>query len=178
MFLNWFFHRKTIQEVLRQVAGLLSLKNLKLSNYPSPTLTGDYFGFSITLEGSKKKMGFRFLATITLPNILNNRVFLTHEGRKTSFKPVASLKLVTTPNARFNQNFLLLAEEEEKARSVFQSYLCGKIVSLALNNWQLDVSNEEAHLELWQKNLNTNNLCEVLKILFECLNALLVSDGR
>lgn len=183
MIWNWLFHRKSVREILKQVAKLLPLKDFEFNRYTSPAVRGDYFGFRITLEGASKKglptkaKGFRFLATIDLPQAIEPRVFLSHEKRKTSFKPVANLKLVTANHARFNQNFLLLASNEKKAAHVFQPYLCGKVTALAANDWQLDVHDETAHFELWQPTLNAHHLCEVLKVVGEVLNALLVATA-
>lgn len=172
MFWTWLFHRRSILEVLNQAAKFLPLKNFQCRHLPVPTLVGDYFGFPITLEGSRKKEGYRFLATIELPHEMSWRLFLCHEKRKTSFKPVASLSLVTTPHARFNQTYLLLASDEAKAQAVFQTYLCGKFAALTNSNWQLDVHKNLAHLELLEPRLNHALLCDLIKVIVECLNTL------
>lgn len=177
MFWRYFFHRKSVLEILKQVADVLPLKNFKLHRLPVPTVVGDYFGFSITLEGARKGEGFRFLATIELPKILTWRLFICHEKRKTSFKPIANLKLVTTHLAKFNQNFLLLSSDEEKAKAVFQPYLCGKITALQAADCELDVYGKRAHLELVEQRLNYSVLCELLRVVAECLNVLLVKEG-
>lgn len=174
MFWKWFLHRRSILEVLKQVGRFLPLKNFQYRRLPVPTLVGDYFGFPLTLEGNRKKEGYRFLATIELPHPLAWRLFLCHEKRKTSFKPVASLKLVTTLHARFNQTYLLLASDEAKAQAIFQTYLCGKFATLTNSNWQLDVHKNLAHLELLEWRLNHTLLCDVLRVVTECLNSLLV----
>lgn len=177
--ISWFFwnpFRRSVIETLKEVEKRLPLKEVGFSRYPVPTITGNYFGFKIILEGGRRKKEFRFLATIELPQSLQQRVFLAHEKRKTPFKSVASLKLVSTPNARLNQTFLLLAGDEAKAKAVFQPYLCGRIVALENQDWQFDAHAETAHLELWQMRLNAFQLSEVLKVVAECLNALLTAE--
>lgn len=176
--IHWFWNpfRRSAVEILREIEKTLPLKEGKISRFPIPTLTGHYFGFKITLEGAPKK-GFHCLATMALPQNFRERLFLAHEARKTSLKPIASLKLVTVPHAAFNQNYLLLASRETFAQRVFQPYLCSKMTALPLGQeWQVDVHGETAHFELWQKRLNVSALCEVLKVIVECLNALLVSQ--
>lgn len=174
MFWNWLFHRRSILEVLKQVAKFLPLKDFRFYRLPVPTVVGDYFGFPLTLEGSRRGKGYRFLATLELPQTLSERFFLCHEQRKTSFKPIANLKLVSIPHARFNQKYLLLASDEAKAQAVFQEYLSSKFAAIASSDWQLDVHKNLAHLELLEVRLNHALLCEVLKVVAECLNVLLV----
>lgn len=177
--IRWFWNpfRRSAIEILREIEKTLPLKEGKISKYPIPTLAGAYFGFRIILEGAPKN-GFRCSATIALPQRFEERLFLAHEARKTSLKPIASLKLVSAPNAYFNQDYLLLASQEDFAQRVFQPYLCGKIVALPAGQvWQVDVHHDTAHFELWQKRLNVSALCEVLKVVIECLNALLVAEG-
>lgn len=164
--------RLSVAQILQNVAAVLPLKNPELKKYPSPTIVGEYFGFRMALEGGFKN---RFLATIELPKLFNGRIFIQSEERKTSLKPIAELKLVSTPVEKFNQHFLLLASDEKLGQAVFQPYLCEKILSLSETNWQLDVQGKEAHFEVWQPILSGSSLSELFKVVVECLNALLVA---
>ncbi|MBI4124799.1 MAG: hypothetical protein HY466_02570 [Deltaproteobacteria bacterium] len=177
MIWNWFLKRRSILELLRQVAAGLPLKEVRVHRLPSPTVAGEYFGFPLVLEGSRKKEGYRFLATVALPQKLSGRIFLMHERRKASFKPVASLKWVTTTHARFNQNYLLLASDEARGQAVFQNYLCGRITALPVFEWEMDIHGEAAHFEILEPRLNASQLCEVLKMGVEVLNAVLVAEA-
>lgn len=177
MIWNWFLKRRSILDLLGQTAKLLALKEVKIHRLPSPGLAGDYFGFPLVLEGSRRKEGCRFLAAVELPQKLAERYFLIHERRKASFKPVASLKWVTTTHARFNQNYLLMASDEAKGRAVFQNYLCGRVAALPVLEWQLDIHGETAHFEIVEPSLNASHLCEVLKTGVEILNAVLTAEA-
>lgn len=174
--------RRSVAETLIHFGEALSLAHRHFKQVPIPTLSGDYFGFRISIEGSHKKQqgkrsGFRFLATIELPKNFKGRVFVQSEQRKTSLKPIAELKLVSTSLEPFNQRFLLLADDERMGLAAFQPYLCEKILALTESNWQMDVHDRAAHLELWQEILNSASLAELFKVIFESLNALLVAGG-
>lgn len=177
MFWNWLLNRRSVLDALRQTAKLLPLKNVQWHRFPVPTVVGDYFGFPLLLEGARKKEGYRFLATIELPQKLTERHFLMHERRKASFKPIANLKWVTTTNARFNQNYLLLASDEAKGQAIFQNYLCGRIAALPVLDWQLDIHGERAHFEILEPRLNASLLGEILKTGVEVLNAVMVAEA-
>lgn len=178
MIQRWLFHRRSVLEVLVEIEKSLPLRNACRQKLPMPLVAGDYFGFQLTLEGGKRKEGYRFLGTIVLPKPVTHRVFLAHEKRKTSLKPVADLKLVSTPHALFNQNYLLLASDEAWGARLFQSYLCGKLAALPAGAvWQLDVHEEEAHLELSEQRLNAAHLCEVLRAVMEVLNVFICAGG-
>lgn len=183
----WYFrkikpHRLSVTETLSQFISLLPLQEARLQKYPMPTVTGNYFGFRISLEGNAKKQeanrkkGFRFLATVELPKALSARIFLQEEGRKTSFKPIADLKWVPTEIEGFQKKFLLLASDEVRARAVFQPYLCRKILSLSETHWQLDAQKSEAHFEVWQEVLNSASLSDLLRVVVEVLNYLVVTE--
>ncbi|MDO8526859.1 MAG: hypothetical protein Q7T03_04120 [Deltaproteobacteria bacterium] len=162
---------------------LLPLKDPVFKKYPVFTLSGNYFGFQLALEGGIKKerhgreKGFRFLATLGLPKKISGRIFIQHESRKTSLKPIAGLKLVSTSSVSFNEHFLLLASDEKMAKASFQPYLCEKISMLSECNWQLDIHGTEAHFEVWQAVSNAPALAELLKVVIEILNATLVASA-
>lgn len=141
-----------------------------------PTLVGHYFGFRLTLEGSVKKSQ-RFLATLELPKAVSLRLFLLQEELKTSFKPIAQLSLVTTGVKKFNEDYLLMADDLGKAKIIFQPYLCEKILSLGSQVWKLDVHGKEAHLEVHQAILQLSDLAHLINVIAELLNDLLLIEG-
>lgn len=177
MFWQWFFHRRSVLETLRQCARLLPLKEVKFQRLPVPTAAGSYLGFPLVLEGGKKKEGWRFLAVVELPRKLAGRYFLAHESRKTSLKPIASLQWITTTHARFNQNYLLLSDRVAAAQAVFQNYLCGKIAALPECVWQMDVHGESAHAEILLPRLNASVLSDLLRAVAEVLNAIRTAEA-
>lgn len=176
----WYFWRwrsnLTVAEILQAVADQLHLKEFSLRKYPVPLLQGIYFGYRFSLEGVVRKKGYRFRATIELPKLLRARIFLSHEQRKTSFKPIAQLNWIPTGIPKFDESFLLLSNDEKRAKNVFQSYLCEKILTLSETNWQMDVSGKEAYFELFKEFLNPTVLAELLTVVMECLNNLMVSE--
>lgn len=183
LFLVWYFWKRrplqlSVVETLQQVALLLALKETNLQKYPNPILTGNYFGFRIAVEGSPKKekqareRGFRFLTNFSLPKKIGERIFLLNEKRNTSFKPIAELGLVHSQVAEFDRKFLLLSSDVALAQSVFQPYLCEKILSLSESHWQLDVHEATAHFEVWQSALNAQTLSRLLETIAECLNSI------
>ncbi|MBI5299686.1 MAG: hypothetical protein HY877_05270 [Deltaproteobacteria bacterium] len=175
--------KRALLETLHHIAEYLPLKEAVFQKFPIPTAAGDYFGFQLIVEGGVKKEkrnkeeGFRFLTTIELPKRFKGRIFLQNERRKTSLKPIAGLKLVHTSVKKFDEQFLLLADDEELAGSVFQPYLCEKIISIPETHWQLDVHRKEAHFEVWQAFLNAKNIAELLRLVVETLNAALVRSS-
>lgn len=184
--LLYFWRRRpayfSVFEILQQVGRQLGLKEEMVRKYPVPAMRGIYFGFPLSMDGMAKKRrldgrrGYRFVATLSLPQQLQLRLFLTHEKRKTSLKPIANLKWVTTSVPQFNESFLLLANPVPRAAAVFQPYLCEKILSLSELDWQLDAHGTVAHFEVWQEVLNAAVLVELLKVVVECLNALILSE--
>lgn len=175
----WYFWKRhpihrSFLGILEETAALLKLQEAKIQKYPVPTLVGMFYGFRIALEGGSK----RYLATVTLTKPLNFRVFLQGEKLKTKFKPIADLKLVTTGHLAFDQQFLLLSDDEKKCRAVFGPYLCGKILSAAGRDWKMDVEKKEAHLEIWaSSSLSATALSEWLQLSFETLNDLVLSES-
>ncbi len=176
----FFWSRRTLAlsvgTVLKRTAELLSLKEVRFKKYPMPTVSGDYFGYRIALEGPSKKK-HRFLATLLLPKPCATRLFLQSEKRKTSLKPIADLKWITTGDPRFDSHFLLLAGEAPIAQAIFQAYLCGKILELSSKNWQIDIFKNEAHVELEQEILDAASLAETLKVIVEICNAAVVKSS-
>ncbi|MDP2600119.1 MAG: hypothetical protein Q8P84_05215 [Deltaproteobacteria bacterium] len=157
--------------ILAEVAQRLGLTDVVLKKYPSPVLKGKWSCYKISLERALRKKS-RFLAIIDLPQKIPFRIFIQSEKRKTSLKPIAELKLVTTGYNLFDAAFLLLAGEPAVAQAVFQPYLCGKILSQNLKDWQMDIHDREAHLDLRMESLEAKSIAELLKVLFEILNAL------
>lgn len=175
----WYFWKRhpihlSFLGILEETAALLKLQEVKVQKYPVPTLVGMFYGFRIALEGGSK----RYLATVTLHQPLGFRLFLQNEKQKTKFKPIADLKLVTTGHLPFDQQFLLLSDDEKKAKTVFGPYLCGKIMSASETDWKMDVEKKEAHLEIWaSSSLSATRLSEWLQLSFETLNDLVLSES-
>lgn len=175
----WYFWKRhplhlSFVEILEETAKILKLQEVKIQKYPAPTLVGHYYGFRIALEGGSK----RFLAAVTLPKPLGFRVFLQNEKQKTKFKPIADLKLVTTGFLPFDQQFLLLSDDEKKAKAVFGPYLCGKILSASETDWKMDVEKKEAHLEIRaSSSFSATALGEWLQVSLETLNDLVLSES-
>lgn len=175
----WKYHpiHLSVVEILQNVAHQLHIKDFALRKYPIPLLQGIYFGYRFSLEGGGRKKGYRFRARIELPKSLSFRIFLSHEQRKTSFKPISQLNWIPTGIQKFDDSFLLLSNDEKRAKNVFQSYLCEKILTVSETNWQMDVSGTEAHFEVWKEFLNPTVLAELISVVIECLNALTVSES-
>lgn len=175
--------RRSLLQALHHVAEFLPLQATRFQQIPRPVAAGDHYGFQITMEVGLKKekrngeRGFRFLAAIALPKRFEGRIFLQNERRKTSLKPLSGLKLAHTPVQKFNETFLLLASDPASAEAVFQLYLCEKILSVSETHWQVDIHGREAHFEMWQAFLNAKNIAELLRLVLECLNALLVRSA-
>lgn len=174
---RWNRAHLTLREILQQTGEILTLKNPSFHRYPTPMISGDYFGHHLTLEGRMKQGLIRFLVTITLPHSVFFRLFLLHEERKTSLKPIAGLKLVTTLSPEFNHRFLVLSDRPDLCGVLFREYLCEKLLSLREQNWQVDVSGNEAHIEIHPETLNSLTLASCLKGQFELLNNMMVAQG-
>lgn len=180
-FFTYFFWRwqrahETLRETLQQVVELLHLKNAKYQRYPTPMISGDYFGHHLTVDGSFNK-GHRFIVTVALPHRVSFRLFLLHEDRKTSLKPIAGLKLVTTPCEPFNHRFLVLSNRPDLCGAVFREYVCEKLLLLQEQNWQLDIFDCEAHIEIHQETPDARSLTSCLNAHFELLNNMLVANS-
>lgn len=183
----WFLRRRPLRQsvllMLHSVSQGMPLADAVFKKYPIPTVSGHYFGYRMALEGSIKKdrphkeRGFRFLATVELPKPLEGRIFLQHESRKTSLKPIAGLKLVKTGVARFDEHFLLLSGSERLARAAFQPYLCEKMMALPILSWQVDAHGKEAHFEIWQAMSDAQTLPVFFRTAVEMLNSLVVAGG-
>lgn len=174
---RWNRAHLTLRAILQQSGERLHLKNPRFHRYPTPMISGDYFGHHLAVEGRMRQGLIRFLVTITLPHPLFFRLFLLHEERKTSLKPIAGLKLVTTLSPEFNHRFLVLSDRPDLCGVLFREYLCEKLLGLREQNWQLDVSGSEAHIEIHQETLDARTLTSCLKGQFELLNNMLVAQG-
>ena len=73
-----------------------------------------------------------------------------------------------------DHRFLILSDRPDLSHAIFQEYLCLKLLSLKDQNWQLDVHDREAHIEIHQEILNAHTLASCLKGLFELLNNVMV----
>ena len=70
-----------------------------------------------------------------------------------------------------------MASDEKKAKAIFQPYLRRRLLNLKDPHWLLDVSGEEAHLEIRVATLNSRDIMRSLRLVGEILNTLMVLDS-
>ena len=164
--------RRSVAELFEELKTELGLENAVIKRIPTPTLSGKYFGYPFFLVGK----GYHFSGTIELPHPLSERIFIQHEDLKTKLKPILGLKLVLLPDENLHRHFLLLGTSTKELETVFQPYLCQKLLLLKDVLFRIDIHDAEAHLEIWHQ--EDHSLADFFKILIEILNVLQVRFTR
>lgn len=179
----WFLRRRGRRQDLcayfQDVSAALALTECAFQKYPVPAVSGKYFGFRLSLEGRSNRKNkthpYKIKGVVHLPQKIEERIYLHHESRPASFKPIATLQLVHTHVEHFDRQFLLLASNEHWVHAIFQPYLCQRFLSLQDPPWILDLQQEEAHLEFQLKTLDSAALSKSLQVVVECLNTVLAT---
>ena len=185
--LLWRYWRRHIHrglwECLSEVAQQMPLAEVKLHRYPLPAAAGKYFGFQILLEGVANRghssRPYKIRGVIPLPQKIDERIYLLHESRPGSLKPIATLELVHTGHDVFDRQFVLLthrapAAQASAAQALFGPYLCEKFLALKEPPWLLDIHGGQAHLEFQVRELDSAGLCQSLQVVVEALNTWLI----
>lgn len=123
---------------LNELTRYLYFDRLKISQYPNPTLNGDYYGYSIVVNCEQKDECWRWRIHGELRSNWKGRLLIHGDQRPANMKEIYGLHTVITKDSNFDRAAIVACDDEKFAQEIFEEYLRQRYIHLQSTYFQFE----------------------------------------